>query len=189
MFSQLRAAVMIFVLLTLVTGLAYPLAVTLVAQIVFPHQANGSVIEQDGKFVGSALIGQHFDDPKYFWGRPSATTPAYNGAASTGSNYGPTNPAQLEAVRERVSTIRKAAGDSAALVPVELVTASASGLDPHISPLAAQYQARRVAEARGLDLQVVERLINENRASRQLGLLGEPRVNVLELNIALDELN
>ena len=149
MFTLLRQAVLVFVALTLVTGVAYPLVMTVVAQVVFPHQANGSLIERDGKVVGSELIGQQFDDPRYFWSRPSATAPAYNGGASTGSNFGPTNPAQLDAVDGRVEAMRKAHPDQTGPVPVDLVTASGSGLDPHISPAAAEYQVGRVAKARG----------------------------------------
>jgi K+-transporting ATPase ATPase C chain len=186
MFSQLRAAVLIFLVLTVVTGIAYPLLVTAIAQVVFNHQANGSLIVRDGKVVGSELIGQAFDKPEYFWSRPSATGPAYNGAASTGSNYGPTNPAQLEAVKSRVDSIRKAHPDQSGQVPVELVTASASGLDPHISPAAANYQIPRVAKARGLPEEKVRELVNANSEARTFGVLGEPRVNVLKLNLALD---
>jgi K+-transporting ATPase ATPase C chain len=159
-----------------------------VAQIVFPHQANGSLIVHDDKIVGSELIGQQFDDPKYFWGRPSATSPAYNGAASTGSNFGPTNPAQLDAVRSRVETLRKAHPDQNGLIPVDLVTASGSGLDPHISPAAAEYQVNRVAQARGIDVETVRNIVAENTEGRTLAILGEPRVNVLQLNHALDSL-
>lgn len=186
MFSQLRAAVLVFLALTVLTGVAYPLAVTIVAQVVFPHQANGSLIERDGKLVGSVLIGQAFDDPRYFWGRPSATIPAYNAAASTGSNLGPTNPAQLDAVKGRVEAYPKAQPDDERPLPVELVTASGSGLDPHISPAAAEYQVERVAKARTLDPQAVRNLIAQHTEGRTFGVLGEPRVNVLELNLALN---
>ncbi len=186
MFSQLRAAVVVFLALTVVTGIAYPVAVTLVAQVVFPHQANGSLIERDGKVVGSELIGQQFDDPKYFWSRPSATSPAYNGGASTGSNLGPTNPAQLDAVRGRVEVMKKANPDQTGSVPIDLVTASGSGLDPHISPAAAEFQVERVAKARGLDVLAIRDVVAKHSAGRSLGVLGEPRVNVLELNLALD---
>jgi potassium-transporting ATPase KdpC subunit len=188
MFSQLRSAVLIFLILTVITGVAYPLAATLLAQAIFPHQANGSLIIEDGKIVGSELIGQPFDDPTYFWSRPSATTPAYNAAASTGSNYGPTNPAQHDALRGRIESLRKGQPSRSESVPVDLVTASASGLDPHISPAAALYQAHRVAKARGREMHTIEQLINKNTAGRQLGVLGEPRVNVLQLNLALDQL-
>src|SRR5262245_21407597 len=190
MFIQIRSAVLLFLWLTLLTGVAYPLAMTGIAQVVFPHQANGSIIERNGKAVGSALIGQPFDDVKYFWSRPSATGPVpYNAAASTGSNYGPTNPAQLDAVRGRVDALRKAHPDTSGRVPVELATASGSGLDPHISPAAAEYQVIRVAKARSMDVQAIRDLIAKHTEGRQLGLLGEPRVNVLELNLALDNLN
>jgi K+-transporting ATPase ATPase C chain len=187
-FAQLRAALLVFVALTVVTGVVYPIAMTLLAQGLFNHQANGSLIERDGKAVGSELIGQPFDDPRYFWGRPSATGPVpYNAAASTGSNYGPTNPAQLDAVRTRVETLHSAQLDQAAPVPVDLVTASGSGLDPHISPAAAEYQVARVAKARRLEIEAVRTLVTENIESRTFGLLGERRVNVLKLNLALDE--
>jgi potassium-transporting ATPase KdpC subunit len=186
MWSVFRQALLVFVALTVVTGVAYPIVMTVIAQVVFPHQANGSLIERDGKVVGSELIGQQFDDPKYFWSRPSATAPAYNGAASTGSNYGPTNPAQLDAVKARVENIRNAHPDQSGPIPVDLVTASGSGLDPHISPAAAEFQVGRVAKARNLDVEVVRDFVAQHTASRQLGLLGEPRVNVLELNLSLD---
>lgn len=187
MFVQLRSAVLLFLLLTVLTGVAYPLAMTLVAQTLFSHQANGSLLERDGKAIGSALIGQSFDDLRYFWSRPSATGPTpYNAAASTGSNFGPTNPAQLDAVRQRLENLRTVDGDSKTHVPVDLVTASASGLDPHISPAAAEYQISRVAKARNLDTEVVRKLIAENTEGRQFEILGEPGVNMLKLNLALD---
>ncbi len=186
--QQLRAALVLFALLTLLTGVVYPAVVTLLATGLFPRQAGGSVIERDGKVVGSQLIGQPFDAPHYFWGRPSATTPfSYNAASSSGSNLGPTNPDLLKAVGERVEAMRKAHPDQAGPVPVELVTASASGLDPHVSPAAAAYQVKRVADARGLSPDVVRRLVETHTEGRTLGLLGEPRVNVLRLNLALDE--
>jgi K+-transporting ATPase ATPase C chain len=187
MLSLLRQTVLVFVVLTLITGVAYPLLVTGVAQIAFPHQANGSLIVKDDKVVGSELIGQQFDDPKYFWSRPSATSPAYNGAASTGSNYGPTNPAQLDAVKSRVENLRKAQPDQKGAIPVDLVTASGSGLDPHISPAAAEYQVNRVARARGIEVETVRKIVAENTEGRTLAILGEPRVNVLQLNLALDK--
>jgi K+-transporting ATPase ATPase C chain len=188
MFSQFRAAVFVFVALTIVTGVAYPVLVTVMAQVVFPHQANGSLIEVNGKVVGSQLIGQQFDDTEYFWSRPSATSPAYNAVASTGSNFGPTNPAQLTAVDDRVKAFRKAHPDQSGPVPVDLVTASGSGLDPHISPAAAEYQVSRVATARGLSVETVRDLVAKHTNGRQLGVLGEPGVNVLDLNMALDNL-
>jgi K+-transporting ATPase ATPase C chain len=163
--------------------------VTGVAQLVLPYQANGSLIERDGQVIGSELIGQSFDDPKYFWSRPSATTPAYNGGASTGSNFGPTNPAQLDAVRSRVEAIRKANPEQKGPVPVDLVTASGSGLDAHITPAGAEYQVARVASARGIDSQAIQDLVRQHTEGRQLGFLGEPRVNVLELNLALDNVH
>ena len=163
------------------------LQVTGTAQLIFPHQANGSVIVVHGKAVGSALVGQPFDDPKYFWPRPSATSPfPYNAAASSGSNLGPTSPALLDAVTRRVEALRAADPDNAAPVPVDLVTASASGLDPHLSPAGALYQASRVARARTMDEAAVRRLVDEYTDGRQWGFLGEPRVNVLRLNLALD---
>lgn len=186
MFAQLRAAVLIFLVLTVITGIAYPLLITVIAQVAFNRQANGSLIVRDGKVIGSELIGQTFDKPEYFWSRPSATGPAYNGAASTGSNYGPTNPAQLEAVKGRVAAIREANPDKTGPVPVDLVTASSSGLDPHISPAAAEYQVARVAKARGLSEAKVRELVAAHTEARTIGLLGEPRVNVLKLNLALD---
>lgn len=187
MFTLLKQSVVVFVGLTLVTGVAYPALVTVVSQVAFPHQANGSLIERDGKVVGSALIGQQFDDPRYFWSRPSATGPTpYNAAASTGSNYGPTNPVQLDAVRARADALRKVGGDENTVVPVDLVTASGSGLDPHISPAAAEYQVARVAKARGMSEDSIRQLVMQQTAGRSLGVLGEPSVNVLELNLAMD---
>jgi K+-transporting ATPase ATPase C chain len=185
--NHLRPALVSFVLLSLITGVAYPLVVTAIARVAFPHQAGGSLIVKDGTIVGSALIGQPFDDPKYFWGRPSATSPhPYNAGASSGSNQGPTNPALIKAVQQRVDALRAADPGTTAPVPVDLVTASASGLDPHISPAAALYQVRRVAKARNLDEATVRQLVATHTQGRQLGFLGEPRVNVLALNLALD---
>jgi potassium-transporting ATPase KdpC subunit len=185
--DQIRPAIVSLALLTVVTGVAYPLVVTGIAQVFFRDQANGSLIIKDLKVVGSSLIGQPFDDPKYFWGRPSATSPfPYNAAASSGSNLGPTNPALIEAVQGRVAALRAADPGNTAPVPVDLVTASASGLDPHISPAAALYQAARVAKARGLDEARVRQLVERHIERRQLGVLGEPRVSVLALNLALD---
>ncbi len=195
MFAQIRPAIVILVLFTLITGVVYPLIVTGVAQAVFPHQANGSLIVRDGEALGSELIGQSFDDPKYFWGRLSATgTFPYNAfnaqnlTASSGSNYGPSNPALLAAVKARVDALRAADPGNTAPIPVDLVTASGSGLDPNISVAAALYQAPRVARLRGLSEEVVRNLVNQYTVGRQFGILGEPRVNVLELNLALDKL-
>jgi len=194
MLAQLRAAVVSLFALTVVTGIAYPLLVTGIAQAAFPHQANGSVLTAGGREVGSRLIGQSFDDPRYFWGRLSATSDAngkalpYNGAASVGSNLGPTNPALLDEVKGRLDALKADDPDDTASVPVDLVTSSASGLDPDITPAAALYQVHRVAKARGLDDGRVRQLVAEHTESRQLGILGEPRVNVLELNLALDDL-
>lgn len=194
MIAQLRPAIVMLLLLTLITGVIYPLAVTGIAQVIFPHQANGSLILKDGKAVGSELIGQQFDDPKYFWGRLSATgTFAYNAfnadnlTASSGSNYGPLNQALLDAVQARVDALKASDPANTAPIPVDLVTASGSGLDPHISVAAALYQIHRVAQARGLSDEEVQALVNEHTQGRQFGFLGEPTVNVLELNLVLDE--
>ena len=185
--SIVRPALILFVILSVVTGLLYPLAVTGVAQAVFSHQANGSLITQNGKVVGSELIGQSFTAPGHFWGRPSATAPMpYNAAASGGSNQGPTNPALVDAVKARIESLRAADPGNTRAVPVDLVTASASGLDPHISPAAADYQTARVAKARGLPLAQVQTLVQQHTEAPWLGLLGEPRVNVLALNLALN---
>jgi K+-transporting ATPase ATPase C chain len=173
----------------MITGVIYPLTVTAIAQAAFPWQANGSLLNRDGQPAGSALIGQPFDDPRYFWGRLSATAPfPYNAAASSGSDLGPTNPALLDQVKARIAALKQADPTNTASIPVDLVTASGSGLDPDISPAAAEYQVHRVARARSLDEAVVRRLIAEATAGPTFGLLGESRVNVLELNMALDRL-
>jgi K+-transporting ATPase ATPase C chain len=186
--KNLRIAIITLGLFTVLTGLLYPLLVTGIAQLIFPMRANGRLIQKDGKLVGSELIGQPFSDPKYFWSRLSATTPyAYNAAASSGSNYGPLNPALLDAVKKRVQHLRAADPQYTQPIPVDLVTASGSGLDPHISVAAAQYQIPRVARARGMSEGTVRSLVNQYTEGRQLGFLGEPRVNVLKLNLALDE--
>ncbi|KVL32410.1 potassium-transporting ATPase subunit KdpC [Burkholderia sp. MSMB1835] len=185
--SLIRPLVVLFVVLTAVTGLAYPAAMTVFGQAVFPSQANGSLIEQDGKVVGSALIGQPFDAPKYFWGRLSATAPMpYNAAGSGGSNLGPLNPSLADQVKARLAALRDAGTDLSKPVPVDLVTASASGLDPEITPAAAAYQVERVAKVRNLAPDAVAQLVAANTTGRQFGVLGEPRVNVLKLNLALD---
>jgi K+-transporting ATPase ATPase C chain len=186
MFAIFRPAIVVFAILTIVTGVVYPLAITVLGQVLFNHQANGGIIERDGKAVGAELIGQQFTDSRYFWSRPSATSPAYNGQASTGANLGPTNPALLDAVKQRVDALRAAHADTDQQVPVELVTASGSGLDPHISPAAARFQAQRVAKARGISEEQIHNAIDEHIEGRTFGVLGEPRVNVLRLNLALD---
>jgi K+-transporting ATPase ATPase C chain len=185
-FAEIRPAILVFLLLSVVTGALYPGVVTLVGQGLFAFQANGSILEQDGTRVGSALLGQPFSGSGYFWGRPSATGPAYNGGASSGSNQGATNPALLAAVRDRVAAARAADPRGRTPVPVDLVTASGSGLDPHISPAAAEYQVPRVARERGLTEDQVRALVSQYTSGRDLGILGEARVNVLELNLALD---
>jgi K+-transporting ATPase ATPase C chain len=189
MLRMLRQCVVVLAVLGILTGVAYPLAVTGIAQGLFSHGAGGSMIVQDDKIVGSELIGQPFTDPGYFWSRPSATVPLpYNAAASGGSNLGPTNPDLIALVEARVQALRAADPSNTGPVPVDLVTASASGLDPHISPAAAEYQVERVARARGLSPEVVRTLVAENTQGRQWHLFGEPRVNVLTLNLALDAL-
>jgi K+-transporting ATPase ATPase C chain len=185
-----RPLLVLFVGLTLVTGVAYPLVVTGISQALFPHQANGSLIEKDGKAVGSELIGQQFDAPQYFWGRLSATTPnPYNPTASGGSNLGPTNSALTDEIKGRLDALKQADPDNKTPVPVDLVTSSGSGLDPSISPAAAEYQVNRVATSRKLAPDVVRNLVTEFTDGRQFGVLGEPRVNVLQLNLALDALH
>ncbi len=195
MVSQLRPAFMMLLVLTVITGVIYPLAVTGIAQLVFPHQANGSLITINGKTYGSELIGQQFDDPKYFWGRLSATGDfpynAFNAktlTGSSGSNYGPLNPALTKAAQARIDALKAADPANTLPIPVDLVTASGSGLDPHISVAAAQYQVHRVAAARGMSDDQVNSLVNQYTQGRQFGFLGEPVVNVLKLNLALDGL-
>jgi len=189
MFAQFLPALRMLVVLSVLTGVAYPLLVTGVAQLVFPREANGSLIESGGKTVGSTLIGQPFSDPKYFWSRPSATSPQpYNAMASSGSNLGPRNPALADAVKDRVKALHDADPGNGAPVPVDLVTASASGLDPEISLAAAEYQLPRVARARAIPDEKLRALVAANTSGRTLGVLGEPRVNVLSLNLALDHM-
>jgi K+-transporting ATPase ATPase C chain len=190
MVRQFRSAVIFLAIFTIVTGVIYPLIVTGIAQMAFHHQSNGSLIKSnDGKYVGSELIGQPFDDPGYFWGRPSATTPfPYNAASSSGSNYGSLNPALLDGIQKRIKALKAADPDNTLPIPVDLVTYSASGLDPHISIAAALYQVPRVARQRGLSETQVRALVNRFTQGRQLGILGEPRVNVLLLNQALDQM-
>lgn len=186
---ELKTAFIIFCLLTAVTGIVYPGIVSGVAQLVFPDKANGSLIERDGKWVGSRWLGQRFTSPRYFWSRPSATAPApNNGAASSGSNLATTNPNLATAVRQRIAALRAADPGNTQPIPVDLITASGSGLDPHISPASAGYQIARVARARGLTESQVQALVEAHTEGRTFGLLGEPRVNVLELNLALDAL-
>lgn len=189
MFRQLRPVLMVFLLLTVLTGTLYPLIVTGVAQLVFPEKANGSLIFREGGYAGSELIGQPFDDPKYFWGRLSATPDfPFNSASSSGSNLGPSNPALVEAVKTRMEALQKADPGNHSPIPIDLVTSSGSGLDPHISPAAAMYQIPRVVRARGLSEDQVRHLVEQFTEPRQWGFLGEPRVNVLKLNRALDHI-
>jgi K+-transporting ATPase ATPase C chain len=188
-FRQLRAAFMVFLLLTSVTGILYPLVITGIAQLFFEEKANGSLIRGPKGYAGSELIGQDFGDPKYFWGRPSATPDfPYNSAFSSGSNLGPSNPALVNAIKARIEALQKADPGNRSPIPIDLVTSSGSGLDPHISPAAAFYQANRVARARGLSEDQVLQLVDRFTEPRQLAFLGEPRVNVLELNLALEKL-
>jgi K+-transporting ATPase ATPase C chain len=187
MFAQLMPSVRMLVIMSVLTGLVYPLVVTGIAKLAFTQAANGSLIVSDGKTAGSDLIGQPFDDPKYFWSRPSATSPQpYNAMASSGSNVGPRNPALADAVKDRIKALRDADPGNTSAVPVDLITASGSGLDPHISVAAANYQLARVAKARDMNPDDVRRVVAENTEGRTFGVLGEPRVNVLRLNIALD---
>jgi K+-transporting ATPase ATPase C chain len=190
MFRMIRNALMSLLLLTAVAGSIYPLVVTGIAQIGFPYRAGGSIIVKDGRPVGSVFIGQEFKSPRYFWGRPSATSPfPYNGGSSSGSNLGPNNPELIKAVQARIEALRAADPSNMQKIPVDLVTSSGSGLDPHISPAAAQYQAARVARKRGIDESKVRSLVDALTEGRQFGFLGESRVNVLQLNLALDELD
>lgn len=185
--TQFRPLIVIFAVLAVVTGLVYPAVMTAFGQAVFHRQANGSLVEVNGKVVGSALIGQQFDAPQYFWGRLSATSPMpYNAAGSGGSNLGPTNPALADEVKGRIAALKAAGTDVSQPIPADLVTSSASGLDPEISPAAAAYQVARVAKARNLNANDVQALVDRYTKGRQFGVLGEPRVNVLELNLALD---
>jgi len=189
MSRMIRPALVLFSLLTILTGVLYPALITGIAQVIFPYQANGSLVVQNGRVIGSALIGQQFTGPQYFWGRLSATgSHPYNAAASGGSNLGPTNPALQKQAAERILALENADPDNPLPIPVDLVTASGSGLDPHISVNAARYQAQRVARARGFTLDTVNRLIDQFTSGRTFGFLGEPRVNVLQLNLALDGL-
>jgi K+-transporting ATPase ATPase C chain len=183
---QLKTSILALAVFSVLTGLIYPLAIHAVAQLCLAYKANGSLILRDGKAIGSELIGQPFDDPKYFWGRLSATDTPYNASNSSGSNLGPLNPALIKAAQARIDALKKADPDNAKRIPVDLVTSSASGLDPHISPAAAYYQAARVATARGVPEDDIRNLIHSKTQGRYLGILGEHRVNVLELNLALD---
>jgi len=187
MLTQLRPALVLLLIFTILTGVAYPLLITGLAQVIFPQQANGSLITSNDHLAGSSLIGQPNEDPRYFWSRPSATSPfPGNGASSSGSNLGPTNTDLLTAMKERVENLKKHHPDQTGLIPIDLVTTSASGLDPHISPAAAEYQVTRIAKVRGLPIEKVRSLVAEHTLGRTLGMLGEPRVNALELNLALD---
>jgi len=190
MLLVLRRSIVSLLLMVVITGVIYPLVVTAIGHVAFPHRSHGNLIVRDGRIVGSELIGQPFDSPKYFWSRPSATDPVpYNAGASTGSNLGPSNPKLVQAVRERVAKLRAADPNNSLPIPVDLVTTSGSGLEPYISPAAAQYQASRVARARGLSVEQVQQLIRANTWGRQGGFLGQPRTNVVTLNLALDRLS
>ena len=191
MIKSLKAAIVLFILLTVLTGVIYPAVVTGLAQLLFPQQANGSLMsDRSGTVTGSRLIGQSFSSPSHFWGRPSATGPfPYNAGASSGSNLGPTNPALIEAVKTRIQALKDADPDNQAPIPVDLITSSGSGLDPHISPAAAEYQINRVAKAHNVKPEILRALIDANTEDRQWGFIGEPRVNVLTLNLALDALH
>ena len=185
--SEIRSALLMLLVLTVITGVIYPLAITGASQLLFPHQANGSLIVRDGRVIGSSWIGQNFTEPRYFWGRLSATSPfAYNAGASSGSNLGPLSPALADAVKARADALRAADPGNGTPIPVDLVTASGSGLDPHVSPAAAAWQVGRVARARGMSAAAVEALVARHTEGRQLGFLGEARVDVLALNLALD---
>lgn len=185
--EQVKSAVMMLIIMTVLTGIIYPLSVTVLAQIFLKHQANGSLIVKNGKVIGSSLIGQNFDDPKYLWGRLSQTSPGYNASASSGSNLGPLNPTLVANAQSRIDALHAADPKNSTKIPVDLVTSSASGLDPHISLASATYQIARIAKARGVSADVVKNIIDKNTTARFGGLIGEPVVNVLMANIALDE--
>lgn len=187
MLKELKSSFLLLAVMTVLTGLLYPLGITGIAKTFFPHRAEGSLIVENGKVVGSELIGQQFDDPKFLWGRPSATTPAYNASASSGSNLGPLNPALLDNVKARIEALQSGAHPSGP-VPVDLVTSSASGLDPHVSPAGAAYQIPRIAQAGGVPEETVRQIIDKNTEGRTFGILGEPRVNVLKVNLSLNAL-
>lgn len=184
--EYIRPAFFSFLILTVITGVIYPLFIMGIAQALLPNQANGSLIYKNGKIIGSSLIGQPFDDPKYLWGRISATSPQYNASSSSGSNIGPSNPALIDEINGRIKALKAADPDNAAPIPVDLVTSSASGLDPHVSLAAAYYQIHRIAKGRGLPENIVKGIIDKNRMMRSFGLLGEPVVNVLKVNLDLD---